>query len=82
MFFGLTNSPATFQGFMNLILKDLIDEGYVIIYLDNVTGLGKLANQRLPVHRIIRPAIQVLGHKKKAIGNSPLFFNFTAIHKC
>ena len=36
MFFGLTNSPATFQGFMNLILKDLIDEGYVIVYLDDI----------------------------------------------
>uniref|UniRef100_A0A0W0G3W2 Reverse transcriptase domain-containing protein n=1 Tax=Moniliophthora roreri TaxID=221103 RepID=A0A0W0G3W2_MONRR len=30
MFFGLTNSPATFQAFMNNILKDFIDEGMVI----------------------------------------------------
>ena len=36
MFFGLTNSPATFQEFINSILKDLIDESYVIIYLDNI----------------------------------------------
>ena len=36
MFFGLTNSSATFQGFINLILKDLIDEGYVIVYLDDI----------------------------------------------
>ena len=36
MFFSLINSPATFQGFMNLILKDLIDKGYVIIYLDDI----------------------------------------------
>ncbi|ESK84302.1 hypothetical protein Moror_3742 [Moniliophthora roreri MCA 2997] len=28
MFFGLTNSPATFQAFMNDILKDFIDEGW------------------------------------------------------
>ena len=36
MFFGLTNSPATFQTFMNHILKDLINEGRVIVYLDEI----------------------------------------------
>ena len=36
MFFGLANSPATFQTFMNHILKDLIDEGHVIVYLDDI----------------------------------------------
>jgi hypothetical protein len=36
MFFGLTNSPATFQTFMNHILKELIDEGVVVVYLDNI----------------------------------------------
>ena len=36
MFFDLTNSPATFQGFMNSILKDLIDKSYVIVYLDDI----------------------------------------------
>ena len=33
MFFGLTNSPATFQTMMNDIFKDLIDEGYVAVFL-------------------------------------------------
>ena len=32
--------------------------------------------------RITRPAIQVLGHRKEATGDSPLFFDFTAVHKC
>ena len=36
MFFGLTNSPATFQGFMNHILKPLIDQGHVIVYMDDI----------------------------------------------
>jgi len=36
MFFGLTNSPATFQTMMNDIFKDLIDEGYVVIYMDDI----------------------------------------------
>ena len=36
MFFGLTNSPATFQAFMNHILRDLINAGHVIVYMDDI----------------------------------------------
>ena len=36
MFFGLTNLPATFQWMMNDIFKDLIAEGKVTIYLDDI----------------------------------------------
>jgi hypothetical protein len=36
MFFGLTNSPATFQALMNTIFADLIAEGRVAVYFDNV----------------------------------------------
>ena len=36
MFFGLTNSPATFQTFMNHILDKLICTGCVIVYLDDI----------------------------------------------
>ena len=36
MFFSLTNSLATFQTMMNDIFKDLIDEGYVAVYMDDI----------------------------------------------
>jgi hypothetical protein len=36
MFFGLTNSPAMFQNMMNNLFKDLILEGHVIVYMDNI----------------------------------------------
>ncbi|KAL5536232.1 hypothetical protein ACEPAF_53 [Sanghuangporus sanghuang] len=36
MFFGLCNAPVTFQGFMNDIFRELIHEGIVIIYLDDI----------------------------------------------
>jgi hypothetical protein len=36
MFFGLTNSPATFQALMNAIFADLIAEGKVAVYLDDI----------------------------------------------
>src|SRR5882724_6023045 len=40
MFFGLMNSPATFQMMMNDIFKELIDEGVVTIYIDNILTFG------------------------------------------
>jgi hypothetical protein len=36
MYFGLTNSPATFQTMMNKIFQDLITEGVVSMYLDDI----------------------------------------------
>jgi len=36
MFFGMTNSPATFQAMMNEILRDLINKGKVAAFIDNV----------------------------------------------
>jgi len=36
MFFGMTNSPATFQAMMNKILRDLVNEGKVTVFVDNV----------------------------------------------
>ena len=36
MFFGLTNSPSTFSAYMNDIFKDLIVEGKLTIYLDDI----------------------------------------------
>ena len=36
MFFGLTNSPATFQTMMNELLRDLINTGKVAAFIDDV----------------------------------------------
>ena len=36
MFFGMTNSPATFQAMMNEILRDLVNKGKVATFIDNV----------------------------------------------
>ena len=36
MFFGLTNSPATFQRFMNDSFHDMIAEGWLVIYMDDL----------------------------------------------
>ena len=36
MFFGLTNSPATFQAIMNELLRDLINMGKVAVFIDDI----------------------------------------------
>ena len=36
MFFGLMNSPATFQAMMNKLLMDLINMGKVVVFIDNI----------------------------------------------
>jgi len=36
MFFGLTNSPTTFQTMMNTIFRDLIADGSMTVYMDDM----------------------------------------------
>ena len=36
MFFGLTNSPATFQAFMNDIFRTLLAQNRIVIYMDDI----------------------------------------------
>jgi hypothetical protein len=36
MFFGLCNSPATFQAMMDNIFKDFINQGWLVIYMDDM----------------------------------------------
>jgi len=36
MFFGMINLPATFQAMMNEILRDLINEGKVAVFVNDV----------------------------------------------
>ncbi|TFY50771.1 hypothetical protein EVJ58_g10896 [Rhodofomes roseus] len=36
MFFGLCNSPSTFQRMMNSIFEDMLAEGWLVIYMDDI----------------------------------------------
>ena len=36
MFFGLQNSPATFQAMMDDYFQEYIDEGWIVIYMDDI----------------------------------------------
>jgi len=36
IFFGMTNSPATFQAIMDKILRDLVNKGKVTTFVDDI----------------------------------------------
>lgn len=41
MFFGMCNSPATFQAMMDSVFEDELYEGWVIIYMDDILIFSK-----------------------------------------
>ena len=54
MFFGLTNSLATFQKMMNDIFHDMIVEGVVCVYLDDILIFTKtLSEHRTITQRVL-----------------------------
>ncbi|TFY78749.1 hypothetical protein EWM64_g5259 [Hericium alpestre] len=54
MFFGLTNSPATFQTMMNDLFRDLLATGKVIIYMDDILiATAMLQEHRNIVHHVL-----------------------------
>ncbi len=57
MFFGLTNSPATFQTMMNDIFQDLITEGVVCVYLNDILIFTKTIEEH---RRVTRRVMDIL----------------------
>jgi len=45
MFFRMTNSLATFQTMMNDIFQNLIAEGIVVVYLDDILIFTKMEEE-------------------------------------
>lgn len=55
MFFGLTNSPATFQTMMNAIFEEELREDWLTIYMDDILIATKKDDPKHEdyVHRIL-----------------------------
>ena len=55
MFFGLTNSPSTFQTMMDTIFRDLTATGEVVIYMDDIliATPNNATHHRQLVHQIL-----------------------------
>ena len=77
MFFGLTNSPATFQTMMDDIFEDLISEGMVVVYLDNILLIFM---ETLEEHRkITRRVLELLEKHKLYLHSDKCEFKKTTI---
>ena len=59
MFFGLMNSPTTFQAMMDDYFEDLINKGAIVIYMDDI-----LIHTKTKEH-FMRRTKQVLDRLKK-----------------
>jgi hypothetical protein len=61
MFFGLTNSPATFQTMMNDLFMELIDNCVVIVFMDDIL----IFTETLDHHRkVVKQVLQILADNK------------------
>jgi len=61
MFFGMTNSPTTFQTMMNNIFRTLIAEGIVVVYLDDILIFTRTEEEH---ERVVRRVLEVLVEHK------------------
>ena len=61
MFFGLTNSPATFQTMMDDIFEELISEGVIVMYLDDIL----IFTETLEEHRSVTRHVLELMERHK-----------------
>ena len=59
MFFGLTNSPTTFQTMMNDIFRELIAEGVVVVYMDDILIFMETLKQHQEVTRQVLKLLEV-----------------------
>jgi len=58
MFFGMTNSPATFQTMMNDIFRDLIVEGIMMVYLDDILIFTRMEEEHAKAIRRVPQVLQ------------------------
>jgi len=61
MFFGITNSPATFQTMMNNIFRTLIAKGIVVVYLDDILIFTKTEEEH---ERAVQRILKILAEHK------------------
>jgi len=61
MFFGMTNSPATFQTMMNDIFRTLIAKGIIVVYLDDILIFTRTEEE---YKRAIQRVLEVLAEHK------------------
>jgi len=77
MFFGLMNAPATFQMMMNDIFCNLVNEGYVTIYMDNIL-IHTLNDPKLHRH-VVNDVLQILADHNLFLKPQKCQFEVTSV---
>ena len=76
MTFGLCNAPATFQAFMNSIFSDLIDNGHLVVYLDDILLFH---NNLSDLHTLTHDILSRLAKHNLYLKPEKCFFDKTSI---
>ena len=71
MFFGLCNSPSTFQRTMNEILRELINGGMVVVYLDDILIFTEDLQEH---HKLVHGVLAELREHHLYLKGSKCFF--------
>ena len=61
MFFGMTNSPATFQHMMDTIFIHMIDKNEIIVYMDDILIFTATLEEH---ERIVKKVLEILAKNK------------------
>src|SRR5947209_14614831 len=69
--FGLCNAPATFQGTMNEVLREFLDQG-VVVYLDDVLINSKTMKEHV---QLVRKILQKLAQHNLAVAGHKSVFH-------
>ena len=72
MYFGLTNSPATFQTMMDEIFKDVIDRCVVIVYMDDILIFTRTYAENVEVTRQV---LEILRQHKLSLNAAKCQFH-------
>jgi len=76
MYFGLCNSPATFQLMMDTLFRDLINQGRVVIYMDDILIFSKTLEEHSGT---VKEVLKILSNNKLSIQTKKCRFHQTKI---
>jgi len=76
MYFGICNSPATFQLMMDTLFHELIMSGKIVIYIDDILIFTQIMDE----HRsIVKQVLQILANNKLLLHPKKCKFHQTKI---
>ena len=64
MYFGLCNSPAIFQLMMDSLFQNLINQGKIVVYMDDVLIFSKTLEEHIS---IVKEVLEILNNNKLSI---------------